>query len=480
MRKPGFLRAVRKYKTEQESNLNVSTEPELRGNSANDISERRKSLRESTLRQSVDRRKRVVQRPLAIITPGVEETVPPTRSLTEEEVFVDAHNSSSSSEMTHNTTPGRADNYEYFRNENAEIATVSLFKGKSPLMAKELIDSIEQLRIKYDWDEERTIRIFGSKLKSIELKEWLLMVKNSSESNGKWETIKAAFERRFIKISKMKRWKMLQSLKQKRNESLEVFRGRMEKLVGPMSIVEEEKVTLFMMGLRKSYRRFLSFKKNFSSVTEVINTLLENEDFGNDSDYESDSEDSEQESESESESETDSDNEYSERRKKRSSKSKQKKKLMSKKKKKSSKSSNVEKELKEVRSQLSQLMKKSNTIFAINETRNNFNNDMKTTTGLDICGRCQRVGHVKINCTRKRMQCRACQMMGHIAPECRVKQRNNFNQPGRNNNSSNASNIVCFNCNQSGHFKRECPRLQQKSQGSNVVQNSSSVATLNE
>ena len=118
---------------------------------------------------------------------------------------------------------------------------------------------------------------------------------------------------------------------------------------------------------------------------------------------------------------------------------------------------------------------------------------MRTTTGIDICGRCQRVGHKQNECARKNMQCRRCQRMGHISPECRVTTQS---QPRRNgqvdfNNNRRPMNQgfpnnnvmpprpppVCYRCGQPGHLSNVCNQVMSKS---NTSQNQQSVPRFEE
>ena len=368
------------------------------------------------------------------------------------------------------------ENHHDERQEHNDLKTLVTFRGKSELIAQELLENIDKLKSIYHWSDDKTIRMFGSKLRGNKLLEWLYTVKQLPEDEDKWEVVKSAFERDFIRMSKIKRWKSLTKIKQRKGQSLEVYRGTLEKLIGPTGIKEEEKVAIFIMGLRKHYKHLLGSKRNYKTLAEVIQKLRENEDFDDESEDEGSSDMSDSSSESESSDSSDSDSDYDRKRNKK----KQKKKVLRKKNKNKKKQPEdlISKQLRTVQNKLEQLMKSPpNTVFAVSE-RPSFE-DLKTTNGLDVCGRCQRVGHRHDNCPRLRMRCNYCGILGHITPECRRKpnmanmntnfannsqqfqntRRNNFNN---NNGNQNRPPITCFNCNQPGHVRQKCPQLNQK------------------
>ena len=366
------------------------------------------------------------------------------------------------------------------RNEQNDIRTLVIFRGKSVLIAQELVDSIDKLKKTYKWSDDKTIRIFGSRLRGNKLLEWLYTVKQLPEDEDKWNAVKSAFSRDFVKMSKIRRWRELTKIKQRKGQSLEVYRGTLEKLIGPTGICEEEKVAIFIMGLRKNYRSLLGSKTNYKMMNKVIQKLRENEDFGCESEEDqfSDVSDSEYESDSDSSSDS-SDDDFERHRKKKKKVKKNKKKTIDKKHKSSKKTSSkdelIAKQLRTVQEKLEKLMTSTqNSVFSINEaipTNNAFPvlEDLKTTNGLDVCGRCQRVGHKKESCARSRMRCNHCGILGHITPECRRKNNisTNYNKfpNNRGNNLMNSSNrppILCFQCNQPGHVRQKCPQLMQK------------------
>ena len=442
-----------------------------------------------------------MQRSLNIVTPAND--IPPTNSLTEEfenlanieeETKSDQEYSDARLDFeTPNITNMINDNERCVRNEQNDIKTLVQFRGKSELIAQELLDSIENLRKQYHWNDDRTIRVFGSRLKGNKLLEWLYTVKQLPEDEDKWNTVRSAFSRDFIKMSKIKRWKELSRIKQKKGQSLEVYRGTLEKLIGPTGIKEEEKVAIFIMGLRKHYRSLLGSKKNYKTMSEIIRKLRENEDFGSESEDDQASDVSDSESDQDSSSSSDSDSDSERKRRKFRKKIKMKKReVKNKGNRKNKKEDLLSRQLKSVQDKLEKLMKSSqNTVFSINEINSTKTNvpvmeDLKTTNGLDVCGRCQRVGHIQNNCARTRMRCNNCGILGHITPECRKNPniQSNFNnnfqinrgngfsanrgmnfQVNRGNNFVNNQNrpsLVCFNCNQPGHVRQKCPRMNQK------------------
>ena len=369
------------------------------------------------------------------------------------------------------------------RKQNDELRIIPMFRGKSPLVAKEVLTSIESMRITYQWDDDTTIRKLFTKLKGTKLREWLLTVKQLPNTN-KWDAVKSAFERNYIRMSHTKRWKKLRKLKQSKTESLEMYRGRLEELVEPAEMNEKEKVNLFIIGLRKYYRRKLRNASNYQKIADVIDELREDDEIGSSSEEEDDS-DSDSSSSSEDSNSSSSDDDYK----------KKKKKIKKKKKKKINKKDDTQRQLRELQLKFKNMMRARNDgVFAVMDNQANpnmqlpFSNvsryqDMRTTTGVDVCGRCQRAGHKNLACPRNNMQCRRCNRSGHVVPECRVQLpnysngRNSTNNGSRmnnpmnnlvpmrnfNNNSTNPSinnnnvrQVVCFRCGQAGHTSRNC------------------------
>ena len=381
-------------------------------------------------------------------------------------------------------------------NEKEEFKAIPMYRGKSSLLGSEVLTSIDNMKHQFRWDDNTTIRRLGSKLKGTKLKEWLLRIQQIPDTEDKWEAVKSAFERKFIKISHTKRWEKIKKLKQAKNESLEVYRGRLEELVAPVGMVDKEKVNLFIIGLRKHYRRRIHFYSRFNTIADVVFELTEEEDFGSSSDKEDESsEESSSSSSDELSSSSSSDEERKSRKKSKKKKIFKKKKSLKKKKRKEE--DPIQRQLKELQKKMDNLTTRSSSVFAIQEVPNNVNanqnnsrnmyQDMRTTTGIDICGRCQRMGHKHVECPRKAMQCRRCQRLGHISPECRVMPSNpprsngnmSFNNTNRGpmNQSYNNSNRMnqrsfptCYRCGQPGHLSTMCNQ-----RVNNNVNNSSSA-----
>ena len=257
MRKPGFCAQGHKlYKTnspvDQDNTAGRDSEAEDRNSN-----ERRQSLRKSTILQSIRYPRSSVQRNLNIVTPNNE--IPPNTSINSAfeslRNIEEEKNSKSNEEFTDAITDTEIEKnmsnefYSYDqKDETNDLRTIIIFKGKSTLIAQELIESIEKLKEKYQWDDDRTIQMFGSKLRGRKLLEWFYMTKRLPENVNNWEYVREAFERNYVNMSKIKRWKQLTKIKQRKGQSLEVYRGTFEKLVSPIGIVESEKVAIFIMG----------------------------------------------------------------------------------------------------------------------------------------------------------------------------------------------------------------------------------------
>ncbi|GJU28848.1 putative reverse transcriptase domain-containing protein [Tanacetum coccineum] len=65
-------------------------------------------------------------------------------------------------------------------------------------------------------------------------------------------------------------------------------------------------------------------------------------------------------------------------------------------------------------------------------------------------------------------RCNNCNRFGHLARDCRIRpanNNNNNNNNNRNNNNNNQQGNGCFECGAQGHFKRNCPRLNNNDRG---------------
>ena len=336
--------------------------------------------------------------------------------------------------------------------EKEDFKAIPMYNGRSALLGKEVLSSIENMRKTYQWSDETVIRKLSTKLKGTKLKEWLLTVKQLPDEPNKWDAIKLAFERRFINMSHAKRWGRIKKLKQKKYESLEVYRGRLEELVAPAEMNEKEKINLFILGLRKQYRRRLNSFSKSTSISELIEKLTEDEEYLSSSDEdESEGDESDSSSDDSSDSSSDDSDDDKRRKKKKTSKKTLKNKRKNLKKKKEDR---LSKQLQEVQKKLNALTHKSNVVFSVNKQMKNeeVNNslgsyqDMRTTTGVDVCGRCQRAGHKSGECPRKTLQCRRCYRNGHVTPECRVNLGNSRSLPINNGNfRSNLMNNMMNN-----------------------------------
>ncbi|GKG38757.1 putative reverse transcriptase domain-containing protein, partial [Tanacetum coccineum] len=60
--------------------------------------------------------------------------------------------------------------------------------------------------------------------------------------------------------------------------------------------------------------------------------------------------------------------------------------------------------------------------------------------------------------------------VGHLARDCRIRPANNNNNNNRNNNNNQQSNS-CFEYGAQGHFKRNCPKLNNNDRGNQAGNN---------
>ncbi|GJX90151.1 putative reverse transcriptase domain-containing protein [Tanacetum coccineum] len=73
-------------------------------------------------------------------------------------------------------------------------------------------------------------------------------------------------------------------------------------------------------------------------------------------------------------------------------------------------------------------------------------------------------------------RCNNCKRVGHLARDCRSRpananNNNNNNNNNRNNNNNNQQGNVCFECGAQGHFKRNCPKLNNNDRGNQAGNN---------
>ncbi|GJX08616.1 putative reverse transcriptase domain-containing protein [Tanacetum coccineum] len=94
------------------------------------------------------------------------------------------------------------------------------------------------------------------------------------------------------------------------------------------------------------------------------------------------------------------------------------------------------------------------------------NSDRKSYAGTKpLCSKCN-CHHEAGPCPPR---CNNCNRFGHLARDCRIRpannNNNNNNNNNRNNNNNNQQGNGCFECGAQGHFKRNCPRLNNNDRG---------------
>ncbi|GJT51556.1 putative reverse transcriptase domain-containing protein [Tanacetum coccineum] len=90
------------------------------------------------------------------------------------------------------------------------------------------------------------------------------------------------------------------------------------------------------------------------------------------------------------------------------------------------------------------------------------NSDRKSYAGSKpLCSKCN-CHHEAGPCPPR---CNNCNRFGHLARDCRIRPANNNNNNNRNNNNNNQQGNGCFECGAQGHFKRNCPRLNNNDRG---------------
>nr|GEX39971.1 putative reverse transcriptase domain-containing protein [Tanacetum cinerariifolium] len=79
------------------------------------------------------------------------------------------------------------------------------------------------------------------------------------------------------------------------------------------------------------------------------------------------------------------------------------------------------------------------------------------TEDLPLCTKCNY--HHTGQCAPK---CGKCKRYGHTTTDCRVNTNNNNN---KNNNNKNKKDGACFECGNTGHIKKNCPKLKNRGNG---------------
>ncbi|GKA45200.1 putative reverse transcriptase domain-containing protein [Tanacetum coccineum] len=91
------------------------------------------------------------------------------------------------------------------------------------------------------------------------------------------------------------------------------------------------------------------------------------------------------------------------------------------------------------------------------------NSDRKSYAGSKpLCSKCN-CHHEPGPCPPR---CNNCNRVSHLARDCRIwPANNNNNNNNRNNNNNNQQGNGCFECGAQGHFKRNCPKLNNNGRG---------------
>ncbi|GKG08289.1 putative reverse transcriptase domain-containing protein, partial [Tanacetum coccineum] len=78
-------------------------------------------------------------------------------------------------------------------------------------------------------------------------------------------------------------------------------------------------------------------------------------------------------------------------------------------------------------------------------------------------------------------RCNNCNRVGHATKDCRIRPANNNNNNNnnyRNNNYNNQQGNGCFECGAQGHFKRNCPKLNNNNDRGNQAGNNMAPAKV--